>query len=198
MTLDTAQQNVMNKLLIEAVANKDLARMKAYVAKGANINTAVDYTETIVMGGTYSSRGSMPLYHYMLEAAFTNEISNFFFEQGVSVDVKNFNGNTPLMLAVKNGNISRAKYFLANGADPLATNKSSDIVLDEARKLQSVYCSERQNIIDALVQAMESPVAPVKAKITAKPEDPVETERDIQTLKPIEFAARKKAGGFNL
>ena len=198
MTLDAQQQKTMNNLLIEAVGNKDLPRMKIYVSKGANINTPVEFTETVYMGGTYTSRGTGPLYHSMLEANFTTAISDFFLEQGVKVDVKNFNGNTPLMLAVKNGNLTRAKYFLSKGADPMAVNSRGEMVLDEARKLQSYNCSDRQNIIDALVEAMDAPPPAAKAQITAKPADAVETSHDIQTLKPIEFAPKKKGSGFNL
>lgn len=201
MTLDASQQNVMNNLLIEAVSNQDLGRMKTYVAKGASVFTYVDSAETIRMNGTYTSQGRSPLYHHMVESRFTTGISDFFLEQGVKVDVKNFNGNTPLMLAVKNGDLQRVRYFLNKGADPLATNSRGEIVLEEARKLSAYDCRERQNIIDALVDAIGAPANAPSAAPAApqKPANAVETSHDIQTLKPIEFAPRKKSGGgFNL
>jgi hypothetical protein len=191
----------MNDLLIEAVGNQDLGRIKTYVSKGANVHASLEFTENITKSGSgYTSRGTGPLYHYMMESNYTQAISDFFLEQGVKVDVKNFNGNTPLMLAVKNGNLTRVRYYLSRGADPLATNARGEIVLEEARKLQSYYCSDRQSIIDALVQAIAAP-APETAPVAPpqKPADTIETTRDIQTLKPIEFAPRKKqGGGFNL
>lgn len=199
MTLNAQQQKVLNDLLIEAVGKRDLPRMKTYVSKGANISVNVDQAETIARSGnTYSARGNGPLYHYMMQDYFENAISDFFFEQGVKVDVKNFNGNTPLMIAVKNGNLGRVKYFLSKGADPMALNNGGEMVLEEARKLQSYYCTDRQSIIDALVNAIGgAPVAAASAP--AAPAAPAETAQTIQTLKPIEFAPRKKpGGGFNL
>ncbi len=200
MTLDAKQQAIMDNLLIEAVGNKDLAHIKAYVAKGANVHVKVNANQTVRMSGTYTSNGTAPLYHKMFDEAFTYDVSDFFFAQGVNVDVKNFKGNTPLMLSVKNGNLALVKYFLRKGADPLATNDDGQIVLDEARKLRSYDCSFRQNIIDELVAAMSaSAAAKPAAPVPAKAAEAVETTRDIQTLKPIEFAPRKKTGGgFNL
>lgn len=204
MTLDSKQQSILDNLLLEAVQNKDLARAKTYVAKGANVHVAVDTTQTIWRDGmTYRSSGTAPLYHHLYESCFSYEMSDFFLSQGVSVEVKNFNGNTPLMLAVKGSQASLVKYYLSKGANPLATNKAGEIVLEEARKLPS-SSSARQGIIDALVDALAAPPkpepaqAPVPAPETPKA-DEVETARDIQPLKPIEFAAlRKPAGGFNL
>ncbi|MEZ0225623.1 MAG: ankyrin repeat domain-containing protein [Alphaproteobacteria bacterium] len=199
MTLNAQQQKVMNDLLLEAVGNKDLSRMKTYVSKGANIQMSTDITETTrVEGSTYTSRGSAPLYHCMLESHFTTQISDYFLEQGVSIDVKNFNGNTPLMLAVKNGDFPRVKYFLSKGADPMATNNRGDMVLEQARKTQTYYCSDRQGIIDALVQAISSPVEAKPPAASQKAADAAETTRDIQVLKPLELTPRKKSGGFNL
>jgi ankyrin repeat protein len=197
VTLDAAQQKVMDSLLIEAVDNRDLPRMKIYTSKGANVNLSAEFNERVNMNGAYSSRGLGPLYHYMLENSFTTAISDFFFEQGVKVDVKNFNGNTPLMLAVKNGSLPNVRYFLSKGADPMATNKRGDMVLEEARKLQTYHCSDRQNIIDALVQAIDSP-AEVKPAPAAKPAADAETQHDIQTLKPLELVPHRKGIGFNL
>lgn len=199
MTLSSQQKTVMNNLLLEAVENKDLARIKTYVSKGASVQMTADVTETTrVNGSTYTSRGTAPLYHYMMESYFTTPVSDFFLEQGVSVDIKNFNGNTPLMLAVKNADLSRVKYFLSKGADPMAVNSRNEMVLDQARKIQSYYCSDRQNIIDALVQAIESPVEFKPISVTQKDAETAETTRDIQILKPLELTPRKKSGGFNL
>jgi ankyrin repeat protein len=194
MTLPKAQQEVLDKLLIEAVEKYDLTRMKIYVSKGANVQVNVNAREIIRMNGTYSSSGAAQLYHHMCTDYFREDVSDFMLAQGVDVDVKNFNGNTPLMLAVKNGNDSRVKYFLSKGADPLETNVRGEMVLDEARKLGS-SCSTRQDIIDMLVAALESPVD--KAQAAKKPAPEPETERDIQVLKPIVVTQRRN-GGFNL
>jgi ankyrin repeat protein len=199
MTLNSQQREVMNNLLLEAVGNKDLGRMKIYVSKGANIGMATDAAETTRMNGnTCTSRGNAPLYHYMLESYFTTPISDYFFEQGVSVDVKNFNGNTPLMLAVKNGDLERVKYFLSKGADPMATNNRGEMVLEQARMTQAYYCGDRQSIIDTLVQAIESPAAATQIAAPQKAPETAETARDIQIRKPLELTPRKKNSGFNL
>lgn len=197
MSLSQKQQEIMDKLLIEAVRNKDLARMRTYVEKGADVHVNLPANENIRLGGSLSSSsGTAELYHVICNDCFRTDMSDFMLSQGVDVDVKNFNGNTPLMLAVKNADFSRVKYFLGKGADPFAANKRGDVVLEEAYKLSSSV-SQRQEIIDALVAAVGSP-AQNQAAPAAKNDSPVETVRDIQAMKPFELSAKKGNGGLNL
>ena len=196
MTRTSKEQEVLNKLLIEAVEGSDLSRMKIYVAKGADVHVNVASREVVYNNGTYTSSGTSPLFHHMLNDHYRQDIADFMLQQGVDIDVKNFNGNTPLMLAVKNRSTDRVKYFLSKGADPVAVNSRGEMVLDEARKLSTSY-SSRQEIIDMLVAALENPAE--KTPPAPKPAAALqETTRDIQVLKPLALSPRKKGGGFNL
>jgi hypothetical protein len=203
VSLSAKQQEVMNNLLLEAVGKADLQHIRAYVDKGADINMMASITETV---RGYSRSGSSPLYHLLTGDRFNTAISDYFLEQGVDVDCRNFNGNTSLMLAVKNGSLSQAKYYVSKGADPLASNNAGEMVLEEARKLNSWDYSSRQDIIDTLIAAMEAPVPKFTPAAEARPEpvpqqppaNPAETTRDIRAIKPFDVTPRKKSGGFNL
>jgi ankyrin repeat protein len=194
MSLSQKQQEIMDKLLIEAAKNSDLGRMRTYAEKGADIHVKLTVSEAITKGGnTWTSSGTAPLYHLLCGDKFRTDISDFMLGQGVDVDVKNFNGNTPLMLAVKNLDAAKVKYFLSKGADPFATNTGGEVVLDEAYKLPAGYAA-RQEIIDMLVAAMAN-LATKPAAPAAKADSPVETTRDIKAMRPIELGQRGKGGG---
>jgi len=194
VTRTTQEQETIDKLLVEALGASDLARMKAYVAVGANIHQQVVTTERINMNGNVTNaNGWSPLYHFMLACQYRENISDYMLSLGVNVDVKNHRGNTPLMLSVKNGDFDRVKYFLAKGASPLATNSQGEMVLEEARKLDQRYNPKRLDIIDALVVAM----APRAASPAPQPVDQAlsETKDDITVMKPLTVTPRKPGGG---
>ncbi len=188
MAISPAEQKTLDTLLVEAVDGLDVDRAKIYTRKGANVNVELEnQRETINRNGSsYTSDGKAALLHRHLERNFHKPVADFLIDAGVNVDVKNFNGNTPLMLSVKNAQLDRVKYFLSKGADPLATNKQGQMVLDQA---QAIFSSnrDRQAIIDALVAALDDVPAKADASLTDKV-NAAAAKTDVATthsLKPV-------------
>ncbi|MDE1151298.1 MAG: ankyrin repeat domain-containing protein [Micavibrio sp.] len=204
--ISTTEQKVLDNLLVEAVEGLDIDRAKIYVRKGANVHTEIDnVSENFSFNGAFTqSSGRAALFHRLLAYNFSKNMADFLIGEGVDVDVKNFNGNTPLMISVKGGKMDRVKYFLSKGADPLAMNTKGEMVLDVARKLDASYCPDRQSIIDALVAALDD--APAKKRdfnavaANAEHADETATQQGIKPLKTVTFGNnRPKTGGtFNL
>lgn len=197
MTRTAQEQETVNRLLLEAVESSDQTRMQAYIGIGGDVHQKVNSTErTRINGSAYSNSGIMPLYHHMYSNYWRENISDFMLAQGVDVDVKNHRGNTPLMLAVKSGDYNKVKYFLAKGANPLATNNQNDMVLEEARKLDDRQNPDRQRIIDGLVAAISAPVAqPQPVAQTQAEKELSETKDDITVMKPLSVGPKKPGGG---
>lgn len=203
------QQTVLDDLLIEAVRAKDVTQAKLYVQKGANVNVALTVQERISTpaGGSTTSSGVSPLIHLAAHPNYySSSMLNFLLSQGVDIDAKNFNGNTPLMLAVKSGTLYKIKYFLDNGADPLATNKSGEMVLQEAQRLPTSF-QDRQDIINALLAKMDdntpstsqtqNNIQANKQSITGQAAKPGK----IEIMKPITIGRKTNpgnTGGFQL
>jgi len=193
------EQATMNNLLVEAVDSRDLEHAKAYVAKGANVNVGIQQVRESIRNGP-SNYGNAPLYHYMIANHWDVAMSDFLLSEGVPVDVKNFNGNTPLMLAVKNGDTTKVAYFLKNGANPLETNNAGEMVLQQAQKLPHDM-DGRQKIIDALVEKLadatqKGHVAGVAAAFGSaaaqKPAEDLSTHQEIKPLKTVTFGGPQK------
>lgn len=196
-------QETMNALLIEAVDRYDIEHVKAYAAKGGDVNVNVTPK-------TAGQAVSMPLYHYMLSYRWTEEMSDFMLEQGVPVDVKNAAGNTPLMVAVKKGDMRNVDYFLKKGANPLEVNNNGEMVLQQAQHL-SHDLEYRQKIIDALVAKLPDATQKghVAAAFAAAAHPPAEangqdlsTHQEIKPLKTVTFgggaAPQKPKADFKL
>ncbi len=197
MAISQAEQRTLDTLLAEAIAALDIDRAKIYTRKGANVNLELENVrETINRNGnSYTSDGKAALFHQMIERNFNRAAADFLIEQGVDVDVKNFNGNTGLMLAVKNAQLDRVKYFLSKSADPLATNKQGQMVLDQAQALFTGN-SNRQPIIDALVAALDD-VPKAGGSLTATVNAAAEktattTTHPLKPIKTVSFGKPKK------
>lgn len=164
------QQSVLDALLLEAVTNKDLPHVKLYVEKGANVNMSAGSITTNLQrnGSAAQFKREATLLHHLYGIGLQRDVADYLIAQGLDVDARDAQGNTALMMAAKQGDFSGASYFLAKGADPLATNHRGDIVLEEARTLTPYYHSQRQQLIDALVNAM-----PGAAQTAAAPAAPV-------------------------
>jgi hypothetical protein len=201
--ISSQQQRVMDDLLIEAVRAKDLPLAKLYIQKGANPRVDLSVPEIIsTPGGSYSSSsGRAPLFHLAFSRGVYNEaMLTFLLSCGVDVDTKNHNGNTALMLAVKCGEQGKAEFLLSKGADPLSTNTSSDMVLDEARKLPE-SCTARMPLIKALLAKIKDstadPVMPAQNNVPDKKAPAPQGE--IKIMKPVTIGQKAKGnGGFRL
>jgi hypothetical protein len=193
----------LNALLKEAVLSGDLDHARLYVAKGADVHMRVAGTGELMRYPVFkNSSGTAPLYHYMLSASFSEAMSDFLLSQGVDVDVENDNGNTPLMLAVRNGLYDRVKYFLGKGADPLHVNKDGEMVLEMARRISASDVGARQKIIDALLSPLPDVKADMNKAAAPSGEKQVATTQGVTVTKPLQVNARKappsSGGGFKL
>lgn len=68
---------------------------------------------------------------------------------GVPVDARNAAGETPLMIAIKNGMMSNVSLLLQRGADVMATSTSGESVFELAMQ------SERKDIIQNVIMAVQ-------------------------------------------
>lgn len=180
------EQAILDKLLIEAVTNRDLAHIRTYVEKGANVNVgAGDVSRYLFRNGSndyYSANA--PLIHLMYAKGLKTDIADYLIAEGADVDSRDARGNTMLMLAAKVGDLAAAKYFVSKGADVFAKNYNGEIVLDVARNLNGGHHQNRQQMIDVLVAALPdmlrddmakgNPVTPqaIAAANENKPEKP--------------------------
>lgn len=199
------EQAILDKLLIEAVANRDLAHIRSYVEKGANVNVSAGTVERYLRrnGADDYYSTTAPLIHLMYAKGLKTDIADFLIAEGADVDSKDARGNTMLMLAAKTGDTAAATYFVSKGADVFAKNYYGEIVLEAARNLNSAYHQSRQQLIDVLVGALPdmlrddmaqgNPVTPqvIAAANENKPEKPRVAPRTASFGKT---AAPKKPG----
>jgi membrane protease YdiL (CAAX protease family) len=92
----------LNDQFIQAVKDGQLDKVKALLAKGANVNTS-------------DKDGLTPLMHAADQG--NMEAAKVLIEKGGYVDAKSQEGATALMFAVQSGHLDMVKLLLANGAD---------------------------------------------------------------------------------
>lgn len=150
------EQGILDKLLIEAVTNRDLPHIQSYVEKGANVNVGAGEVSRYLYrnGGNNHYSTNAPLIHLMYAKGLKTDIADYLIAEGADVDSRDARGNTMLMLAAKAGDLAGAKYFVSKGADVFAKNYNGEIVLDVVRTLDSGHHQNRQQIIDVLVGAL--------------------------------------------
>lgn len=180
------EQGVLDKLLIEAVANRDLAHIEAYVKKGANVNVgAGEVGRNIFRNGSndyYSA--SAPLVHLMYAKGLKTDIADFLISEGADIDSKDSRGNTMLMLAAKAGDLEAARYFVSKGADVFSKNYYGEIVLDVARNLHPGHHQRRQQVLDVLVGALPDMLRPDMAGGKPVTEDVIAAANENKPEKP--------------
>lgn len=150
------EQGILDKLLIEAVTNRDLPHIQAYVQKGANVNVSAGEVSRYLYrnGSNNHYSANAPLIHLMYAKGLKTDIADYLIAEGADVDSRDARGNTMLMLAAKVGDLAGAKYFVSKGADVFAKNYNGEIVLDVVRTLDAGNHQNRQQIIDVLVGAL--------------------------------------------
>lgn len=204
MAMSKQQQQVMNDLLIEAVQRRDVAQAKLYLQKGADVNLKLNVSEPTFIGNVTSySTVSAPLIH--LAAAdryFQAEMVDLLLGAGADINAKSSTGNTPLMLAVQAANAGRVKFYLARGADPLATNQAGQMVLQEAQRLPQAQ-EKRQEIINALLSKIDDQNSATSAQsLQTNKQDVTVPQGKIEVMKPVTIGQKPKpsgnTGGFNL
>jgi ankyrin repeat protein len=198
--MSNQQQQVMNDLLLEAVRGKDVTQAKLYVQKGANANQTLSVREKTVSGNSISYNGTTaPLIHLATSDNYFNEqMIDFLISAGADIDAKSGTGNTPLMLAVKDGNAYRVKFYLNRGADPLASNQKGEMVLQEAQRLSNTV-EKRQEIINALLaKTADQSTAATAQAVQDNKQDVTVPQGKIDVMKPVSIGRKTKpAGGGN-
>ncbi len=171
--LRTAQL-AKNDQLIQAVEAGDLQRVQQLMSQGANVNartraglTALSLAVIhghdeialwlIQQGASLDARdrsgdrqqkypGYSPV-HYAALYGRTRVLSAML-DAGVSVNLRDRNGYTLLMLASENGHLETVKLLLKRGADPFARSALGETALDCARR------SGNPELIQLLTQAV--------------------------------------------
>lgn len=166
-----------NNQLLSAVESGDLTRVQQLVAQGANVNTRTRAGLTalslavirghdaialwlIQHGASLDARdrsgdrqqqypGYSPVHYAALYGR--TKVLKAMLDQGVSVNLRDRNGYTLLMLASENGHLETVKLLLQRGADPNLRSATGESALDCARR------SRNQAIIELLQRAIGSP-----------------------------------------
>jgi ankyrin repeat protein len=94
------------ELLVRAVAKKNPDLVKLSLQYGADVNALV----------ATGDRKFQPLLHYAHEN-FQEDIFTTILQQGVSIDLKNPQGETVVQRAARSGDFDRMRLYLAKGAD---------------------------------------------------------------------------------
>lgn len=94
------------ELLARAVAKKNLDLVKLSIQYGADVNALI----------STGDRKFQPLLHYAHEN-FHEEIFSTILQQGVSIDLKNPQGETVVQRAARGGDFDRMRFYLGKGAD---------------------------------------------------------------------------------
>lgn len=90
------------------------------------------------------SDGNTPAHIVVMSSIDANTLS-LLIDSGYPADRRNSEGVTPLLLAIKSGNIDLAQVFLEKGADPFITDNSGESALSYALKHSA-------NMLNAIVQ----------------------------------------------
>ncbi len=133
--------------LVAAAQTDDVARLRAVLAKGIDIN----------------ARDPGMLHQTALEAAVTTDYSNAFFyllQAGADVNTRNSDGRTPLMEAITLGdrNLYKVTALLERGALLAAADNRGNTALAVATASQSPRVAE--HLVHVLTRAVPSTNAP--------------------------------------
>ena len=110
----------LNKQLLEAIEDVDVASVKDLLEKGANVNTTDTY-------------GRTPLRIAVDEDENATEIVKALLEKGAKPDkVRDTNMTTPLQIAAEIGNVEIVKALLDAGADVYVSNNHDKTPLELA------------------------------------------------------------------
>jgi hypothetical protein len=187
-TLDEKQQTALNALLYDAVASRNLDRVRLCLSRGAQTTQAN-------MDEYFQARNEspMPLPHFAFKY-YDDGIFEALAKGGMALTEKDALGYTVLARAVSQQKLSCVMHMLALGADPLAASHSGTTILAQARTATSGPAGDRDKIIDALLNAMPAAGADFAEAAKKAEAGAVATSEDLVVNKPITLTPRKKDG----
>jgi ankyrin repeat protein len=100
-----------DKMLLEAIANGDLDRIRQLVTSGANLKARDNWQRTPLIRAAYGGINNAKVIRCLLQG-------------GSAIDATSNTGNTALMEATLAGNLQTVRILLNEGADPALTNRN--------------------------------------------------------------------------
>ncbi len=189
--LNNDQKKSLNGALLDAVVNKNLARVEMCLNKGATTDIRVSVPEGMhfVNGKSVPNMRSYPL-SYVAYRGFDPVIFELLVKNGMNVNAQDDKGQTVLMYAAQAGEADRIDLFLTFRADALLTDKEGETALSYALKLK-IDNPLRDKIVDTLLTAIPDKEGAVSSKAAFNEKrQPVTLDKPVPTVKPITFAPK--------
>lgn len=176
--------------LMNAAGNRNLAAVKLLLAKGADVN-AVSKTQDLprIQTGTVEFGGWTPL---LMSVPFgPTEIPQLLIDAGAKVNVQDYRGFTPLMLAVSTDRYERktVQLLLSHGADTKPKTRAGETALDWAYRFGD----------GAVIKSLggtPKPVTPVPVSAEI-PDARTSVERSVKLLEKTTTQFFSKSGCFS-
>jgi ankyrin repeat protein len=166
--INTADTFIGLTPLINASGNRNIEAVKFLLAKGANVN-AVSKTQDLprIQTGTVEFGGFTPL---LMAVPFgPPEIVRTLMDAGAKVNVQDYRGFTPLMLAAAtdHANSEIVRLLLARDADTQPKTRAGETAAEWAAKFAdpSVMSAMRGTLTPAVAPALQTEIPDVRAAV---------------------------------
>jgi hypothetical protein len=183
-SLDEAHRKMINELLSDAIQSDNVARARLCFQKGAqpDIEVAMVKGDNLVPGS---------LLHFACTVwKYSPDMVRALVDNGVNINAKDHDGDTPLALAVVRRRKDMVEDLLSLGASPLNTNNAGQTILTLAKRLPDNEKAGREKIIDLLLQAIPD----AKEQFNAGAAPPA-TTKAITAHPPLSFKAKPPEKG---
>ena len=135
-----------------AICHEDFELIHVLFSRNFDINSIIDTKKHLTPIGLAAMLGRVDLIEY-------------FFTKGSSLEIRDYEGNTPLMLAIIYDHPQAVKKLIMLGADLEATDRYGFNIMDKARN------RGRDTIANFLDNVKQQPVEPLVNPVTYKLED---------------------------
>lgn len=176
--LNTQQLDALGMMMLEGLTKKDPGIIKGCLALGGLADHAV------IAGGYKSAK---PLLHWAA-LNFDAATADIILEATSNIDLKDAQGNTPLMLAIQNQKPEAVEFLMKHGANPLEQNEAGTVPLEAARNITTDYYNS--NVRDRIIKAMTADYG--------HSAPPPALDNEIRSAAPSVPPPPKPAKGFTL